>query len=312
MQAPFRPRSSRATWFAAVLLACTLLPAQSAVEVRSTQAPGAPGAPHDQTLALLWMQRAAEYKAACLQAYNLALWQLDEALRQPTWTACLEQRDPDTYAALPPAVVVDVDETLLDNSAFAARQVLAGATAFDPAAWGAWIKEQQATPIPGALPYLTAAVQRGVRIVYVTNRRADSDKPGAVSTEESDTRANLVRLGFPIVEAAGEDVVLTAGEIGDKSARRAEVCKRYRVVQLVGDNLGDFVAGTEPRKAAEAPHGKQAEAATTERIRDAVAADFGGYWGSRWILLPNPAYGGWETVLRGQHDDLRMALRTQR
>lgn len=311
MSTPIASRSLPAAWFAAAILAAALLPAQSTVDVRTTPAAGAPGAPHDQTLALLWMQRAAEYKAACLQAYNLALWQLDEALRQPNWTACLEQVDPDVYAALPPAIVVDVDETVLDNSAFAARQVLAGATAFDAAAWSAWVKERQAAPVPGALAFLTAATQRGVRIVYVTNRRADSDKPDAASTEESDTRANLARLGFPIVEAAGEDVVLTAGEIGDKSARRAEVCKRFRIVQLVGDNLGDFAAGTEPRKGPLAPTGKVAEAAATERVRDTVATDFAGYWGSRWILLPNPAYGGWETVLRGQHDDLRQALRTQ-
>jgi acid phosphatase len=312
MPATSRVPLSSSAWFAAFALVGALLPAQSAVEVTSTQAAGTAGAPHEQTLALLWMQRAAEYKAACLQAYNLALWQLDEALRQPTWTACIEQVDPDTYATLPPAIVVDVDETVLDNSAFAARQVLAGVTTFDPAAWGAWVKEQQAAPIPGALAYLTAAAQRGVRVVYVTNRRADSDKPGAVSTEETDTRANLARFGFPLAEAPGEDLVLTAGEIGDKSARRTAVCKRFRVVQLVGDNLGDFVAGTEPRKGAQAPHGKQVENAATERLRDGVTTEFAGWWGSRWILIPNPAYGGWETVLRSQHDDLRAALRTQR
>lgn len=308
---PHRSASSRASWSAAFVLGLAALPAQSGVTIQTSTQSGAPAAPHDQLLALLWVQRAAEYKAACLQAYNLALWQLDEALREPTWTACLEQGDPETYATLPPAVVVDVDETVLDNSAFAARQLRAGATGFDPSAWSAWVREQQAAPVPGALAYLTTATQRGARIVYVTNRRSDGDKAGAASTEETDTRRNLARLGFPIVERDGEDVVLTAGEIGDKSARRREVCKRFRVVQLIGDNLGDFAPGTEPRQTEPGARSTKAENAATERLRDTLTTDFGGYWGSRWILIPNPTYGGWETVLRGQHEDPREALRVQ-
>lgn len=270
-----------------------------------------PAAPHDQLLALLWMQRAAEYKAACQQSYNVAMLQLRSAVEDPTWTACLEQGLPDSYGALPPAVVVDVDETILDNSAFAARQVRAGVLKFDAVAWRSWVHEQQALPIPGALAYLTAATQLGVRVVYITNRKTDSDKDGVKITEESDTRSNLARLGFPIIEGDGEDLVLTQGEIGDKSARRRAVCQHYRVVQLIGDNLGDFTSGTEPRKV-EAPQTQSGENAATERARDAIVVDFANWWGTRWILIPNPTYGGWETVLRGQHETLQDALRLQK
>jgi 5'-nucleotidase (lipoprotein e(P4) family) len=262
-------------------------------------------------LALLWMQRGAEYKVACLQAYHLAQQQLQGAVEDPGWTACLEQGSPEVYSALPAAVVVDVDETVLDNSAFAARQIRAGITTFDPVAWSLWVHEQQALPIPGALSYLTAAVQLGVRVIYITNRKADGDKDGIKITEEADTRGNLARLGFPILEGEGEDVVLCAGEIGDKAARRREVCKRYRVVALVGDNLGDFTAGTEPRKV-QLPTAAAAENAAAERIRDGLVLDFAAWWGTRWFLIPNPSYGGWETVLRGQYEDLADALRTQR
>jgi acid phosphatase len=266
---------------------------------------------HDQLQAVLWMQRSAEYEAACLQAFRSAAHALEHACRDATWTACLEHADGIDWQHLPPAVVVDVDETLLDNSAFAARRIRAG-SGFDADAWAAWVRERQAGAIPGALAYVRQAVALGVRVVYVTNRRADSTAAGDTSTEESDTRANLLRLGFPIVEADDEDVVLCAGEIGDKSARRRHVAGRYRIVQLVGDNLADFAPGTEPRRGDEAPHGAAVECARVERDRARLVHSLAHWWGERWILIPNPAYGSFETVLRGQHPDLRSALREQR
>lgn len=321
---PHLPRSWRETPLLAFGLACAFSLAAAAAPAQQPAAPPAatattpasptaatPATAHDQLLAVLWMQRSAEYTAACLQTFHQARQQLENALDDPRWTACLEQDDPDHYVDLPPAIVVDVDETVLDNSAFAARQIRAGVTKFDPKAWREWVREQQALPVPGALAYLTAAAQRGVRIVYVTNRSADSEKEGVVSTEETDTRRNLARLGFPLVESHGEDLVLCAGEIGDKAARRREVCKTFRVVQLIGDNLGDFAPGTEPRKVA-GTEAKVAENATTERLRSALASDFAAHWGTRWFLIPNPSYGGFETVLRGQYDDLGEALRLQR
>jgi acid phosphatase len=279
---------------------------QSAVQVTSTTTAAAAG-PHDQLYAVLWQQRSAEYRAACLQAFATARHQLDLALENPRWTACLEQTNADEFTQLPPAVVVDVDETILDNSAFAARQIQAGAVQFDAVAWRTWVHEQQATPIPGALPFLLRARQLGVRIFYVTNRKAD----GQGSTEETDTRANLRRFGFPLDEGDGEDLVLCAGEHGDKATRRALVCQSHRVVLLVGDNLGDFAPGTELRKADQLPSGLAAEAAVVERARNALVHDFAEHWGTRWILVPNPVYGGWESVLLPQDGGLRGALRAK-
>jgi len=295
------------------VLPAVLVLAFGASATAQTPAPSAPAvaAANDQTLAVLWMQRAAEYRAACLQAYRTAELTLPETLGDPRWTACLEQGSVEAYGILPPAVILDVDETVLDNSAFAARTILDGKS-FDGAAWAAWVHEQQAGAIPGALAYVHQAQQLGVRVLYVTNRKADSQKDGAVSTEESDTRANLKKLGFPIVEQEGEDVVLCAGEIGDKAARRAKVCQSFRVVQLVGDNLGDFAPGTEPRKAAETPRGAAVECAQVEADRARLVEAMAGWWGQRWILIPNPSYGGFESVVRGQFPSLGAALRPQR
>lgn len=295
------------------LLPAVLLLAFGTSATAQTPANSSPtaAAANDQTLAVLWMQRAAEYRAACLQAYRAAALALPETLGDPRWTACLEQGSVDFYSALPPAVILDVDETVLDNSAFAARNVQDGKS-FDGAAWAAWVREQQAGAIPGALAYVQEAQQLGLRVIYVTNRKADSQKEGAVSTEESDTRANLKKLGFPIVEQEGEDVVLCAGEIGDKAARRAKVCQSFRVVQLVGDNLGDFAPGTEPRRAADTPRGAAVECAQVEADRARLVEAMAGWWGQRWILIPNPSYGGFESVVRGQFPSLGAALRPQR
>lgn len=308
--APFSAFGRRVV-FGALLASTALAQSTPAPTTEPAAPPAATAAGHDQLLAVLWMQRSAEYKAACLQSYRAALQQLGPALEDPNWTACLEQGLPDAYSGLPPAVVVDVDETVLDNSAFAARQIRAGVVKFDPVAWRSWVHEQQALPVPGALAYLTAATQRGVRVIYITNRKADSDKDGSTSTEETDTRRNLTRLGFPLVEGEGEDVVLCAGEIGDKAARRGSVGKNFRIVQLIGDNLGDFASGTEPQKV-EAPQTKRGEHAMVERARGAIVDDFAAYWGTRWFLIPNPSYGGFETVLRGQYEELGAALREQR
>jgi 5'-nucleotidase (lipoprotein e(P4) family) len=288
-----------------------LLPTFAAAQAPAATTDAATRA-RESTLAVAWMQRSAEYRAACLQAFRSAEATLASAIENPTWTACLEQGDRATWQALPPAVVVDVDETMLDNSAFAARNVQAGQV-FTPASWAAWVKEQQALPVPGALAYAHAAQGLGARVVYVTNRKADAPTGDPAGTQESDTRANLKRLGFPIVEADGEDVVLTAGEYGDKAARRAKVAEGFRIVQIVGDNLGDFAPGTErSRQPDETPATVALAAALAERNRGATADAFAAWWGERWILIPNPGYGGFEDLLRDQFANLPQALRPQR
>ena len=267
--------------------AWTLLTACGAA--RDTAAPAPPEAPaapaaavaqHDNFNAVLWVQTAAEYQALTRQAYTAAQLALDEALDDPTWTASLEQEARGDFAALPPAVVLDVDETVLDNSAYQARLVRDGG-AYTSAGWAAWTAEAAAPPIAGALAYTREAAARGVAVVYVTNRKA---------AEEAATVENLRRLGFPLGGDDGDadDRVLTRGErpawaSSDKTPRRAHVAGRYRIVQLVGDNLGDFV-----------------EAEGTPAERRAAAERYADYWGLRWIVLPNPTYGNWEGALFGR------------
>ena len=82
---------------------------------------GAAGAqeptPSDMLLATLWNQRSVEYKGNALTVYALARIRLDQALADKGWTAAPGEQKGD-FANLPPAIVLDVDETVLDNSPY--------------------------------------------------------------------------------------------------------------------------------------------------------------------------------------------------
>lgn len=222
--------------------------------------------------AVLWVQTAAEYQAAARQAYALAEMMLDAALADPTWSAVSEQEGAD-FADLPPAVILDVDETVLDNSPNQARQVLDDRD-FTTETWHEWVREERAAAVPGALAFTRAAAQRGVRVFYVTNRRHQVEEP---------TRRNLAAQGFLLDLAV--DTVLTRDEQpdwgSDKGSRRAHVAADHRVLLLIGDNLGDFVSGVNVDRVA----------------RQALVERHADHWGRRWIMLPNPQYGSWDGAL---------------
>lgn len=225
-------------------------------------------------LSTLWVQTAVEYDGAARQAYVLAEQMMQRGLADSTWTASTEQATggASAYREKPPAVVLDVDETVLDNSPYQARLIRDDET-YASESWGAWVRERQADPVPGARAFTRAAVEAGVHVVYLTNRDADL---------EAATRDNLRALGFPVDDAP--DAVLTQGEQPGweaKRPRRAWVAERYRILLLVGDNFGDFVAGAD----------------TTVAARDRRGRAFREYWGTRWIVLPNPQYGSWEGAL---------------
>jgi acid phosphatase len=247
----------------------------------SAAAPRSPSLAHENLNAVLWVQTAVEFRGASIQAYGLAQRQLDAALAQPSWTAALEQTG--DVSGLPPAVILDLDETVLDNSPFQARTIAhqnaeraAGrpAEGFDAAAWDAWCAEAKADAVPGAVAFLQYARSRGVTPFYVSNR---------TGTLEGATRRNLEALG--IETTATPDTMLLRNErpewaASDKAVRRAEVAKTHRILLLIGDDLGDFTA----------PDG-------TVAARDAHVEPHAASWGTRWIVVPNPMYGSWERAV---------------
>jgi len=248
-----------------------------------TLAPAAPPRPADDLQAVLWVQRAAEYRALCRQTFAGATRALDAALADVHRTAAVEQFGAD-FAQLPPAVIVDVDETMLDNSPYNARLIEDGAT-YTQATWASWVEERKAEPVPGALAFARRAAALGVTVFYVTNRDKDLEQA---------THDNLQRCGFPVSMAQ----LLMREEIdedgSEKRNRRAHIARTHRVVMLAGDDLGDFVAGA-----------RAASGDERERLRERYDSLFG----ERWFVLPNPIYGSWTKPLG---DDLRKALRTDR
>src|SRR5438552_16879132 len=134
--------------------------------------------------AVLWMQRSVEYKASALTAFALARIRLDQALADPNWTAAPREQT-GAYQSLPPAIVLDIDESILDNSGYQAWMTLKG-TSFDAKTWNAYVNTVTSLPIPGALEFAKYADSKGVKVVYVSNRTAD---------EAPATRKNLEKFG---------------------------------------------------------------------------------------------------------------------
>ena len=258
-------RLTRLAWGAAIVAA-------SVLSARAAEAPP----PHDILNAVLWMQRSVEYQANATGAFALARIRLDEALADKAWTAAPAEQH-GAYRDLPPAVVLDLDETLIDNSAYQAWMIRAGTT-FSPKTWTQFVNAQISTAIPGAVEFTRYADAKGVKVFYVTNR---------ITEEEAPTRANMERLGFPM--GGNVDTFLMVGEQPDwgsaKGTRRAYIAKDYRVLLCMGDNLGDFV---------DAYRGSEAE-----RLK--VYEDNRARWGREWIMLANPAYGSFESAPFG-HD----------
>jgi 5'-nucleotidase (lipoprotein e(P4) family) len=225
---------------------------------------------HSILNATLYVQSSAEYRAAATQTYAAARRALDEALADPARVGATEETNADP--SQPPAIIVDADETVLDNTAFEARVIQAGLT-YDEKVWKQWTSEGAATAIPGAAEFLAYARSRGVTVFYVTNRDED---------ERAGTLANLRRLGFPL-DDAGANLLLRENKESNKSPRRQRVADRYRVLLMAGDDLNDFA------NVRRAPWQERDELIT--RTKD--------WWGTRWFMLPNPMYGSWEHAAIG-------------
>jgi acid phosphatase len=232
--------------------------------------------------ATLWVQTAAEYRVIARSVYSRASEDLEVLLADSARTAVLEQTG--DYRTLPPAVVLDVDETVLDNFPYQARLLETGES-YSSATWAAWVEERAAMPVPGALEFTRQAADLGVTVFYVTNRRAHL---------EPATRDNLEALGFPL--RTDVDVLLTRDDESSKSPRRRAVASSYRILMLVGDDLGDFV---------------DVEGLTSEERLD-LTRRYSDYWGNRWHMLPNPTYGSWERALYGYDSSLTPQERTRR
>ncbi len=210
------------------------------------------------------MQKAAEYRALAYQAYNIARWQLDADLEKRNI-----RRLPRSERRKPPAVMVDIDETVLDNSPAQAYNIK-NHIAFNLKDWYAWGDMRKAKAIPGAVEFLNYAVSRGVKIFYASNRD---------EVQKQATIDNLRNVGLK--DVTDSDVMLRTND-SSKEPRREIILQKYRILLFVGDNLDDHSNVFERRSIAD----RFAEVDKAKAL-----------FGKRYIMLPNAMYGTWESAI---------------
>lgn len=246
-----------------------LLSAGCSAPINTSPAPTS-RATDDRLDAILWQTTSAEYHVLARSIYASAATHLERALADRQWSALSTQKE--NFQNLPPAVIMDIDETVLDTGRFQSHLVKNGAR-FSSALWRHWLDQNQVPAVPGALEFISYAQSRGVSVFFVTNRN---------HATEPATRAQLANVG--IILPSNIDTVLCANERpdwgGNKESRRRFLAERYRVLMLFGDDLGDFIS--EYRISPQA------------RVDESLKHNA---WGTKWFMLPNPMYGSWETSL---------------
>jgi len=213
-------------------------------------------------LATLFQQKAAEKRALSYQAFNIAKLSLDNQLKIADLTK-------------PLAVIVDIDETVLDNSPFEAKSILNNSDY--PKYWDEWCQLAAAKPLAGSVEFLNYAKSKGVAVFYITNRKIKLMEP---------TLKNLNEKGFPF---ADEDHVLMRLDDSNKESRRNLVATNHQIALLIGDNLGDFIHVFDDKNIVD---------------RFLLTDNYKSEFGVKFIVLPNPMYGSWLNDLFNNNSDL--------
>lgn len=164
---------------------------------------------------VLYQQTAAEYRALCYQAFNLAALRLSEIPKKRFRKEKL-------------AIIADLDETVLDNS-YIEAQLIKDGKEYTNALWKNWTDKSAATAVPGAVEFLQKAKQKGATIFYISNRDTASLQS---------TLLNLQKLELPDADTAH---MLFQSNSSSKEARRQVVSAKYNIIMLLGDNLIDFM-----------------------------------------------------------------------
>lgn len=219
-----------------------------------------------ETMGLLWMRTSAEYRALAYQGYNVAMNAVKMAVTDPS------------HQRKPLAIVLDADETVVDNTKLMGESIANGNGRFDAPWWRQAVHQGKSQAMPGAVDFLNEVHKQGVEIFYVSNRYAPVNLDVTIQ--------NFKELGFPSVD---KDHVLLFEKDSDKQPRFDMIAKKYYVVVYMGDNAGDFPIGTKGKTLAE-----------RNAIIDAHKEDFG----TTFVVFPNPAYGSWVSALAKGYQNL--------
>ena len=219
-----------------------------------------------ETMGLLWMRTSAEYRALAYQGYNVAMNAVKMAVTDPS------------HQRKPLAIVLDADETVVDNTKLMGESIVNGNGRFDAPWWRQAVHQGKSQAMPGAVEFLNEVHKQGVEIFYVSNRYAPVNLDVTIQ--------NFKELRFPSID---KDHVLLFEKDSDKQPRFDMIAKKYYVVVYMGDNAGDFPIGTKGKTLAE-----------RNAIIDAHKEDFG----TIFVVFPNPAYGSWVSALAKGYQNL--------
>ncbi len=226
-------------------------------------------------IADLWFHYSAEMQACYLQSYKLAQLALDKQLV-------------DYKEDKAPAVVLDLDETVLDNSPYQLK-LLEEKVEFSSESWNYWCNLAIAKALPGSSDFLNYAKDKGVEIYYISNR--------SVELLEG-TVKNLQSLNLPNADTSH---VLLKDKTGDKTERRNKVSENHEIIMLIGDNLTDMSQVFADRN--------------KENMGKDLVEKNKNLFGTKYIILPNPMYGEWEKTIynnsRNWSDSQKDSLRNQ-
>lgn len=225
--------------------------------------------------AVQWTQQSAEYPLITASLYQMASSNLEENIPENgSWV-----------------VIMDVDETLLDNSGYNYSRDIAGLS-FTPESWNQWVMKEDAGVVPGSKEFVELVLSSGGHIALITNRDRAMDNY---------TWSNLEKLGFPITRSntcimgrneADRNSVGEPGIINDKDLRRNQVLngeasdcwanhpeaqdtwnQSFTLVMQVGDNIKDFTQTTQ-------------ENVDLTKFLQRQGKDI--------LILPNAMYGSWD------------------
>lgn len=208
---------------------------------------------------ILWLQTSAEYDALCLQAYQVAKKRIED----------YRNGGVQIRGDMPVAVVLDLDETVLDNSPYNAKLILEGKEYSDES-WNEWVLKEDAELIPGALDFLNYLRDNEIKYFFISNRSNKHLKS---------TYNNLNKMG---IELTDKDILLDDGR--SKRERRASI-NDHEIILLLGDNLADFHEDFE---------GKM----RIDERKANLAKETSQLLGKKYVIFPNPMYGDWESAIK--------------
>lgn len=198
-----------------------------------------------------WVKESNEYKAICHQVYSNALGEINNKLHYNRSSLNIPNHNF--------AVVMDLDETVLDNSDYQV-DILSKNQTFSIESWSLWVKDEKASLVPGAFNYITFLRDNNIQIIFISNR---------MNERLESTKNNMRKLGI----YADEDIYLLRKNKQDKkTVRRNEIDKLigrmstydpFTIIQYLGDAMGDFEYNESDR------------------------------FGTDQFIFPNPMYGKW-------------------